>query len=94
MLQSFFVTPPVCRTIYMQVLTTFTIGAFTMTIAFLGAEAAADMSLYPNAEATKPLAVGSMIPSATIRTVTGDSVDLADLVKQTGALLVFYRGGW
>ena len=65
-----------------------------MTIVLSGTDAAADMSLYPNAEATQPLAVGSMVPSAMIRSVKGDSVDLADLVKQTGALLVFYRGGW
>ena len=45
-------------------------------------------------EAAVPRAPGQVVPSASVQTVTGESVDLADLVRDEGALLVFYRGGW
>lgn len=41
-----------------------------------------------------PLAPGQSIPSAEVRAVTGEPVDLADLVREQGTLLIFYRGGW
>jgi len=34
------------------------------------------------------------VPPVSVLTVSGDSVDLAELVRDRGALLVFYRGGW
>jgi hypothetical protein len=49
---------------------------------------------YPSAEAVKPLAVGAAVPSVSVQTVEGERVDLATLVAERGALLVFYRGGW
>jgi hypothetical protein len=45
-------------------------------------------------EAVQPLAAGDRVPSATVRDVSGEAVDLASLVAERGALLVFYRGGW
>lgn len=45
-------------------------------------------------EAATPRAVGESVPSAGLRAVTGEPVDLAELVRDEGALLVFYRGGW
>jgi hypothetical protein len=50
--------------------------------------------VYPTAEAAEPLAVGSSVPSVTVSTVAGLPVDLSEAVRETGALLVFYRGGW
>jgi ABC-type glycerol-3-phosphate transport system substrate-binding protein len=50
--------------------------------------------VYPNAEAVEPLTPGSLVPSVTVTTVHGDPLDLAGLVRDRGALLVFYRGGW
>ena len=52
------------------------------------------LPVYPNAESVRPLAVGQTVPSAEVRTIDGESVDLATLVADRGALLVFYRGGW
>jgi cytochrome oxidase Cu insertion factor (SCO1/SenC/PrrC family) len=45
-------------------------------------------------EEVRPLAVGAQVPPVTVRAVDGDPIDLADLVRKSGALLVFYRGGW
>ena len=49
---------------------------------------------YPSAEAVKPLEPGATVPSAIVRSIDGQPVDLAKLVHDEGALLVFYRGGW
>ncbi len=63
---------------------------------FMGSlvQAESALRIYPNAESVEPRAVGAMIPSAALRSLDGDPVDLAKLVSETGALLVFYRGGW
>ncbi len=50
--------------------------------------------VYASPEEVEPLAVGATVPTAPVRTVEGEVVDLAELVRDTGALLVFYRGGW
>lgn len=54
----------------------------------------ADPDAYPDAQSVDPLRVGAKVPSAEVRTIDGDPVDVATLTKQDGALLVFYRGGW
>jgi hypothetical protein len=54
----------------------------------------AEPGVFPNAESVQPLRVGAQVPAVSVRTVTGESVDLAALVRDRGALLVFYRGGW
>jgi hypothetical protein len=58
------------------------------------AMSASAQTTYPSPEAAVPRAAGQVVPSASVQTVTGESVDLADLVRDEGALLVFYRGGW
>lgn len=50
--------------------------------------------VHPDAASVRPLAPGARVPSATVRTVAGEPVDLAAAVRDRGALLVFYRGGW
>jgi len=54
----------------------------------------AEGRVYSSAEAVKPLAPGATVPSAQVESLDGDPVDLAELVRDRGALLVFYRGGW
>lgn len=50
--------------------------------------------VYSSAEAVEPLAPGSRVPSVRVLTVEGAPVDLAERSRDSGALLVFYRGGW
>ncbi len=50
--------------------------------------------VYASAAEVKPLAEGAAVPSARVTTVGGEPVDLAERVREQGALLVFYRGGW
>ena len=56
-----------------------------------GAEAP---KVYDSAENVQPLPVGASVPTVAVRTVQGESLDLAARVADRGALLVFYRGGW
>jgi len=58
-----------------------------------GLATAAD-SVYPSAEAAQPLQPGASVPSVNVRAVDGSVLDLSKLVSESGALLVFYRGGW
>jgi hypothetical protein len=48
----------------------------------------------PNADAVEPLPAGTSVPSVSVRTIDGEPIDLSTLTRDTGALLVFYRGGW
>jgi hypothetical protein len=50
--------------------------------------------VYPTPQAVEPLAPGAPVPSARVETVGGEAVDLVEVVRNHGALLVFYRGGW
>ena len=50
--------------------------------------------VYPDAASARPLQVGASVPSAQVASVDGTRVDLAELTRESGALLVFYRGGW
>ena len=56
--------------------------------------ACAENPVYPNAEATRPLQPGASVPPVAVRALDGSTADLSKLVRDTGALLVFYRGGW
>ena len=58
-----------------------------------GLAAAAD-PVYPSAEAAQPLQPGASVPSVSVHAVDGATVDLSKLARKSGALLVFYRGGW
>ena len=58
-----------------------------------GLATAAD-PVYPSAEAAQPLQPGASVPSVSVRAVDGSAVDLSKLARESGALLVFYRGGW
>ena len=61
---------------------------------FLAGPISAGGRVYASAEEAEPLAVGSRVPAVTVRGVAGEEADLAQLVAEQGALLVFYRGGW
>ena len=69
------------------------IAAFAVGSAGAPAAPAADR-VFASAEDVEPLAAGAPVPEVTVRTVRGEPVDLAERVREQGALLVFYRGGW
>jgi hypothetical protein len=50
--------------------------------------------VYPNAEAVEPLKPGSSVPSVSVQSLDRKTVDLSKVLRDQGALLVFYRGGW
>ncbi len=68
--------------------------AWAIALAATLAMSASAQTTHLSPEAAVPRAPGQVVPSASVQTVTGESVDLADLVRDEGALLVFYRGGW
>ena len=64
-------------------------------VALLGAAAAqAGGRVYASPEEVEPLAVGARVPSVQVTSVSGERIDLREVVRDHGALLVFYRGGW
>lgn len=56
--------------------------------------ALAGTSLAPSAEATKPLGVGTKVPSVNVVNAQGETVDLASAIRGKPTVLIFYRGGW
>lgn len=54
--------------------------------------AAPDVATTPTA--TRPKQVGEKAPDATLHTMDGQAVQLADLYSSAPTVLVFYRGGW
>lgn len=50
--------------------------------------------VFPDAKSVEPLAPGERVPSVSVEPVGGGRIDLAERVREQGALLVFYRGGW
>ncbi len=42
----------------------------------------------------QPLLIGASIPSVSLTDLEGKPVDLAEEIKTTPSILVFYRGGW
>lgn len=60
----------------------------------LAAPAAAGDRVYASAQEVEPLAAGSSVPQVRLTTLKGETVELAELLRERGALLVFYRGGW
>lgn len=68
--------------------------AWASVLLLISAVANAENPVYPSADATRPLQPGASIPSVNVRALDGSFVDLSKLVRTSGALLVFYRGGW
>jgi len=69
-------------------------AAWAAGLILIAGLATAERPVYPNAEAAQPLQPGAAVPSVSVRAVDGSTVDLSKLVSKSGALLVFYRGGW
>jgi hypothetical protein len=69
-------------------------AAWTASLILIAGLATAADPVYPSAEAAQPLQPGAAVPSVSVRAVDGSTVDLSRLVRKSGALLVFYRGGW
>ncbi len=47
-----------------------------------------------SAEQAKPLSVGAKVPAVSLKTLDGQTADLADLIEEKPTVIVFYRGGW
>ncbi len=71
----------------------FFLGAAAVVLLTTGSVRAADR-VYPTPEAVEPLAPGTKVPPVRVETVGGDPVGLLEVMRNRGALLVFYRGGW
>ena len=69
-------------------------AAAALLALLLASGAGAADRVYPNPEGVEPLATGTRVPSVRVETVGAKPVDLAELVRDRGALLVYYRGGW
>jgi hypothetical protein len=70
------------------------LSAALAAAALAGGCGEANGRVYATAEAVEPLSPGAGVPSVRVLTVRGEPVDLAGLVRDRGALLVFFRGGW
>lgn len=64
-----------------------------MAMILLGARAAG-VPLPASEDAVRPIAVGSIAPTATLPCIDGSQVDLAALFAAKPTILIFYRGGW
>ena len=69
-------------------------AAWAVGLILIAGLATAENPVYPSAEAAQPLQPGATVPSVSVRAVDRSAADLSKLVSKTGALLVFYRGGW
>jgi len=67
---------------------------FSAALLLVVTSSQAEDRVHPGPDAVKPLPPGASVPSVRVESATGDAVDLAGLVRDRGALLVFYRGGW
>lgn len=72
------------------------IGAPALGAVILSASAvvAAPADVAPSADQVRPPLVGSTVPDVGVRSIEGESVQLADLVAGQPSILIFYRGGW
>ena len=70
------------------------VGIATLLALLAATGAQAEGRVYASPDAVEPLAVGARVPSVQVTSVGGERVDLRALVRERGALLVFYRGGW
>ncbi len=68
------------------------------TILFLSVPLApaeeATSNVAASASEIDPVMTGDSIPAATVRTVRGDELALADVIAAKPTILIFYRGGW
>ena len=51
-------------------------------------------SLASSPQEVCPLLPGTSVPDITVQAIDGSQVNLADLVRERPAIIVFYRGGW
>jgi hypothetical protein len=70
------------------------LALFAAFIAFGPTPVVAEGRVYSQPEDVEPLSPGNKIPTAVVQTVLGKPIDLAAAIGDSGALLVFYRGGW
>lgn len=68
------------------------VGLFVAGVALAGSEE--ERAVAPNAEAAKPLAAGTPLPSASITAHDGTETDLRTALGEGTGVVVFYRGHW
>ena len=68
-------------------LTTLAVLAFT-------AQAATASDVPDSADKVQPLLIGAQVPAATVQTLDGQSVGLAQVFSKQPSIVIFYRGGW
>lgn len=61
---------------------------------FAGISCTSYSQLPKNPEDAQPLPVGEKVPDVNVKTIDGNLVNLATLLKLKPTILVFYRGGW
>ena len=59
-----------------------------------GGAQGAGTAVHASPHDVEPLQPGARVPTVAVESVHGELVDLAELVRESGALLVFFRGGW
>lgn len=73
------------------ILTTFLI----LQLMIIGTTMAEDKNkIAKSAEDICPIKIGTEVPSATIRTIEGNEIDIREVIKGQKAIVIFYRGGW
>jgi len=68
--------------------------AIAATACLLANLAAAGVQVYASPHDVEPLQPGAHVPTVAVESIDGEIIDLASLVRESGALLVFFRGGW
>lgn len=48
----------------------------------------------PSAQKICPILISSPIPSITLSSIDGKSIDISDLIEEKPSVIIFYRGGW
>lgn len=62
--------------------------------AFPGNITNADDGIAESAEKVRPIGVGSIVPNASVRDISGNQVELSAILNGKPTILIFYRGGW
>ena len=47
-----------------------------------------------SAEDICPVKIGTEIPSALIKSINGNELDIKEIAKDQKSIIIFYRGGW
>jgi len=71
-----------------------TFAVVALTAACLFPTSSADDAVAPSADRVRPLLIGATVPSVTLATVDGKTIELGEVLSRKPTVVVFYRGGW